>query len=248
VEIMRRIGEPRPIGISLAGLAWWLLPDGRYDEARAALDEARSYLNPDRDQAALASVQHTAGTLAVLCGDLDRAAACYGAALRETVVDGDNLPYNLAGLALVAARRGEPERTLRLLGAAAKALGGGQTTESWWQRLLADAEQSARAQIGAARAVAATVAGGALTAEEAIEYAIHDHWPGTSEDGTGPELTRRERQVAGLVAQGFTDRQIGVRLGLSPRTVASHLSHIRTKLDLPTRTQVTVWATRPSRT
>ena len=110
-----------------------------------------------------------------------------------------------------------------------------------------DAEERARARLGAARAVATMAAGAALTAEEAYGYAVHDRWPGTPANGAGPALTRREQQVAELVAQGLTDRQIAARLRLSPRTVASHLTHIRTKLDLPTRTQVTVWAARRSR-
>ena len=160
---------------------------------------------------------------------------------------GGNLAYDLAGIALVADRRGQPERALRLLGAAATASRGKVITERSWRRLLADAEERARGRLGAARAVATMAAGAALTAEEAYGYAVHDRWPGTPANGAGPALTRREQQVAELVAQGLTDRQIAARLRLSPRTVASHLTHIRTKLDLPTRTQVTVWAARRSR-
>ncbi len=56
-------------------------------------------------------------------------------------------------------------------------------------------------------------------------------------------LTPRERQVAELVAQGRTNREIAARLYLSERTAQNHVQHILTKLDLPNRSQIAVWIT-----
>lgn len=56
-------------------------------------------------------------------------------------------------------------------------------------------------------------------------------------------LTRREVEVAQLVAQGLTNRQIAARLYLSERTAQNHVQHILTKLDLSNRSQIAVWAT-----
>jgi DNA-binding NarL/FixJ family response regulator len=47
------------------------------------------------------------------------------------------------------------------------------------------------------------------------------------------ELTPREREILTLVAQGLSDRGIGRRLWLAPRTVETHIRHVLTKLDLP---------------
>jgi DNA-binding NarL/FixJ family response regulator len=47
------------------------------------------------------------------------------------------------------------------------------------------------------------------------------------------ELTEREREVLGLVAEGLTDRGIAERLWLTPRTVETHVRHILRKLELP---------------
>ncbi len=56
-------------------------------------------------------------------------------------------------------------------------------------------------------------------------------------------LTRREWDVAELVAQGLTNREIAERLFLSERTVENHVQHILTKLNLSNRSQVAVWVT-----
>ena len=54
-------------------------------------------------------------------------------------------------------------------------------------------------------------------------------------------LTRRELEVADLVAQGLTNREIASRLFVSERTAQNHVQHILDKLDLPNRSQIAVW-------
>jgi DNA-binding CsgD family transcriptional regulator len=57
------------------------------------------------------------------------------------------------------------------------------------------------------------------------------------------QLTRRELEIARLVAQGLTNRQIGTRLTLSVRTAESHIEQIRAKLGFRTRSQIATWVT-----
>lgn len=57
-------------------------------------------------------------------------------------------------------------------------------------------------------------------------------------------LTPREREVAELVGQGLTNREIAARLFLSERTAQNHVQNILTKLHLPNRSQIAVWTTR----
>ena len=58
-----------------------------------------------------------------------------------------------------------------------------------------------------------------------------------------PPLSRRERQIAALVAEGLTDREIARRLFISGRTVEGHLQQIRNKLGFDNRTQIAAWWT-----
>lgn len=44
------------------------------------------------------------------------------------------------------------------------------------------------------------------------------------------ELTRREQEVAALIADGASNKEAGRRLGISPRTVELHRAHIMEKL------------------
>jgi non-specific serine/threonine protein kinase len=55
-------------------------------------------------------------------------------------------------------------------------------------------------------------------------------------------LSEREREVAGLVAQGLTSREIAERLVLGERTVETHVDHIRAKLGVRSRAQIATWA------
>ena len=56
----------------------------------------------------------------------------------------------------------------------------------------------------------------------------------------GP-LTPREREIAVLVADGLTDRQIAAVTHLSERTAENHVAHIRTKLGFASRAQIAAW-------
>ena len=55
------------------------------------------------------------------------------------------------------------------------------------------------------------------------------------------QLTNRELEVAHLLAEGLSNREIAEALTISPRTAESHVDHILTKLNLPNRTQVATW-------
>ena len=70
---------------------------------------------------------------------------------------------------------------------------------------------------------------------DAIAYAI------AADDAVSSTLSRREREVAVLIASGLTNREIAEQLFLSERTVEGHVARILTKLDFRTRTQIATW-------
>ncbi len=58
---------------------------------------------------------------------------------------------------------------------------------------------------------------------------------------TDSPLTRREAEIATMVARGMTNREIAAELVLSERTVETHVQHVLTKLGFGNRSQIAVW-------
>ncbi|MQY09555.1 ATP-binding protein [Actinomadura macrotermitis] len=97
---------------------------------------------------------------------------------------------------------------------------------------------------------AAVARGAELTVEQAVVLArrADTMLPRRLTDTAPQPLTRRERQVAELVAEGLTNRDIAGRLTIAKRTVDSHIEHIMAKLGVASRTEIAAWSRRRSRT
>jgi predicted ATPase/DNA-binding NarL/FixJ family response regulator len=153
-------------------------------------------------------------------------------------------------LAAVAALQAQFARATRLLAAATAqraALGAARTVRE-------DAEHAAlverlRRALDARDFDAAWSNGQILTTAQAIAAALTTEesppLPALQADNDGANaarLTRRERQVAALLARGLTNRQIAEQLFNSERTIETHVQKIAGKLGFTRRTQIATWA------
>jgi non-specific serine/threonine protein kinase len=86
-------------------------------------------------------------------------------------------------------------------------------------------------------AASALAAAPLLDASAGIGSRLDDH------DAAQPwsPLTLREFEVARLVAQGLTNREIAEQLRITARTAGSHLEHIRAKLAMSRRSEIATW-------
>jgi non-specific serine/threonine protein kinase len=93
---------------------------------------------------------------------------------------------------------------------------------------------------------AAFEAGRALSLDEATAeaLAVGSAQPDETLDAGVAGLSARERQVAMLVGHGYTNRRIAASLIVSEATVATHVRNSLGKLQLSSRAQLAVWATR----
>lgn len=107
------------------------------------------------------------------------------------------------------------------------------------RRCLESWLQTARHVLGASAYQRAWEDGHAATLAQAISLAEALLIAAPTPRGV---LTPREEEVAALLAQGLTNKQIAVQLVVSPATVRSHVEHILAKLELSTRAQIAVWA------
>ncbi|MEV3935976.1 response regulator transcription factor [Glycomyces sp. NPDC049804] len=67
---------------------------------------------------------------------------------------------------------------------------------------------------------------------------------GNSTTTSAPSLTPRESQVLGLIAKGQTNRQIARALGVSEKTVKTHVTNLLRRIGAADRTQAALWAVR----
>lgn len=152
-------------------------------------------------------------------------------------------------LAWITASDGDLERAGCLMGAArairsdtGTAVAGGDPRDVEYH---AWCEAEVHKSLGPARYERALAAGAAIgSPTAAIAYAVNAAFDVESAEATvATPLTRREQQVAALVAQGMTNRRIASELVLSPRTVDGHVDRILTKLDFSSRAQIAAWWT-----
>ncbi len=69
-------------------------------------------------------------------------------------------------------------------------------------------------------------------------------WSGNGGSDSRVRLTEREREVLGLLADGLSQNAIASELYISPKTVATHIQHILTKLDVHSRAEAVASAYR----
>jgi predicted ATPase/DNA-binding CsgD family transcriptional regulator len=184
------------------------------------------------------------GIARLILGDLPAARAALEQGLPVIVNIGDRfaIPSGLTGMAGLAAKSGRPRLALRLAGAAAAYEEVNQThLPDPLRGLLDEWLAPARAVVGAT-AAKLFAEGRSMTLDDAVEHAL----AGEPEDpwrvGPGTSLTRRESEVAALVARGLTNRDIAGQLYISVRTVEVHVDRILSKLGFRTRTQLAAWA------
>jgi predicted ATPase/DNA-binding CsgD family transcriptional regulator len=158
-----------------------------------------------------------------------------------------NVPLILGACARLAEARGEHERCV-VLGAAACLAG--RTSESGrvdvWQERVDEAVARATAALGRRAADAAWRRGMEIDITRALHLAGGKE-PGDVRPAPNglPALTKREAEIAKLIAEGLTNRAVAGRLHVGQRTVETHVENILNKLGARSRSEVAARAMRP---
>jgi predicted ATPase/DNA-binding CsgD family transcriptional regulator len=184
-------------------------------------------------------------------GDLSRAVALEGQSLelKRRMDDRLGLALCLEASAWMHAEK-SPDRAATLLGAADQLwhhMGTALEVLPGLTPMRATCETTLRDSLGQDAFDAARAAGAGLDPSTAIAFALDEkaiptsRSPSPAASGVPSRLTKREQQVADLVATGLTNEAIANRLVISRRTVEGHVEHILTKLGFTSRTQLAVW-------
>jgi len=222
---------------------------GEYDRAAAHYAESLQLWRELRGTPGTASALHKLGQVKRSIGNLAAARAYFAEslALQQELGNAQGIGECLAGLGGTVAAAGRPERAARIFAASTALLEEiGVPLAPADQAAMKRDMAAARRRLGAAEWDAEWAAGRLLSRQQAVDVALavdgNVAVPLAIAPERGPALSRREREVTGLIARGLSNREISAALVITEKTVGSHVEHIMTKLGLRSRTRVAVWA------
>ena len=239
-----RHGDLPDLAMALASIGAIELQRGNLDAARPWIQRGLDAAIEAADDYGAVGAQYTFGWLELLSGDSDVASLRFLAAL-DLVVESDalSIAQQVEGLA-VAGMDKDARRAMKLFGAASRLREEVETPVMLpWSIWLEPSMAAARAALTPDAADRAWESGRTMSRAQLL--ALARDMPGgprrAEAAGSAGGLSKRELEVARLVASGMTNRAIAERLFVSERTVESHLEHILTKLGFSSRTQVASW-------
>jgi non-specific serine/threonine protein kinase len=248
-------GDRRGVAVSLGSRAHLARQQGQTQEALELFDKALRLFREVADPRGTANCLANLGFAMVALRRPAHSSRYFGEALqlRRSLGTTVGIAECLEGFAAVAAAKRRGRRAARLLGAASamREISGAPLPATERKRHEAVFERIGRQLTPEALAREQAI-GRALTVDQAADYALafasaSDNLPSGSENRRTPVLSKREREVATLVAQGMTNREIAATLLLTRRTIGTHLEHIFSKLGVQARAEVAVWISRHER-
>jgi predicted ATPase/DNA-binding CsgD family transcriptional regulator len=221
--------------------------EGDLETVRSASAQGARLSREAGDLYSLEMMQMNRGLAELISGSGDESKPLFAEALRiAQQIDDRVAQYALLDLfGCLAAGSGQARLGAQLMGAAETVrTGAGANLIGILVPLLTNAEESTIAALGASKFHAEFQAGKRLSRNAAISVALGEpvERAAKAPDDESPSmLATREAEVARLVAGGLSNKQIGVRLFISERTVDSHVRSILNKLGFDSRAQIAAW-------
>lgn len=248
LTIFNRVGSRWDIGRSVVRLADLASVRGDIESAAQLYAKGFAHLHELGDERWAARATHGLAALALKRGEYGRAHALLVESLRRFVEFGARLEAaeSLESAAVLAASIEQNMVAARLCGAADGLRQGISAPRppvyrSRYDRMVA----AVRHRLDPGAFASAHAAGREMTLEHAVAEVVAMSIKPTRPPASGTRtisLTRREQEVADLIARGLSNRQIAAALFISEHTVESHVEHILNKLGVNARTQIAVWA------
>lgn len=253
LRMAREVATSWGTGYALHSLGQYRCALGQYEAAAALIEEGVAAYRALGDNRGLAHNLLVQAAVVRGQGDPEGATALGKESLRmfRELWETWGILSALIKLAASAATQRHGERAARLLGAAdalSEAIGMPLVFPAW----RADFDQAVAAAGVAMEPTAfeaARSAGRAMPLDDAIAYALSEEEPSPARPTStgnlgrlGQPLSRRECEVAALVARGLTNRQIAEALVIADLTAETHVRNILRKLHVRSRAQVAAWA------
>jgi predicted ATPase/DNA-binding CsgD family transcriptional regulator len=229
------------------------LVDGDLGAVRSAASQGARLSREAGDLYSLDMMLLNQGFAALISGDLRESGQRLTEGLRIARQLDDRVAqcHLLGALACCAAGSREPLLAAQLFGVTENLRAeAGATINAGMAPALAQATTSVTAALGPSKFETQFKAGQQLSRDAAARLALREAAPpaaAASDHRAGGVLGQRETDVARLVAEGLSNKQIGGRLFISERTVESHVRSIMNKLGFNSRAQIAGWMATPDR-
>ncbi len=179
-------------------------------------------------------------------GRFDEATRSFRQAIRlwQPLIDRTGIGFCVQALSWCAGSAAPDERAARLMGAsrAVWRSSGAHVDETTPYSQFDDlTERGIRAAVGDVVFEAAFAQGAAYSFDQAVTLALGEERESVAKPGLAGRLTRREHEIAVLLGDGLSNREIAARLVISQRTAETHVEHILSKLGFASRAQVGRW-------
>ncbi|HEX6472968.1 MAG TPA: LuxR C-terminal-related transcriptional regulator [Streptosporangiaceae bacterium] len=255
LRLMREVDQLWGAGRALIGLGQLAQVRGDGAAAIAYYEEALPGLRMIDAGPEIARCLSGIGRVAIDQGDVGRARQALAGSLLRSRDHGMRLGVarGLEAFAELMVMEGAPAAAVRLGGAAAalrEAIGQSPIAGARQERMLAPIRKELGDHVvaqlwGEGRDMSPDAAVSLALARPAVAPDGPSGVSGTSGPVTPPStLTRREREIAALIARGLSNKGIADELVISPATVARHVTNILTKLGFGSRAQIAAWAVR----
>jgi predicted ATPase/DNA-binding CsgD family transcriptional regulator len=250
--IAGRLGDIPTLVSVLQARALNALVVGDYATLRVAATEGARLSRQVGDVYAQHMMNLNLGGAALFAGDLEESKARYSESLYSAYRIDDRIGqyYVLAALGYHRVLAGRATEGARLLGASdAIRAGAGATLMPGMAPLITHAIEAAAAAVGTPKLETELERGRRLGRDAAVALALEEPLPEDAAPGSNdsrPVLAKREGEVAHLIANGLSNKEIGARLFISERTVDSHVRTILDKLGFNSRSQIAAWVSSTS--
>ena len=245
VDVVRQLGDRVGEAAVLNNLALALHSAGDVDTARDRARQSLELVREVGDRYGLAVTLDTVARIELDTARFEDASTHVRELLlvAQAAEDAVSVVNGLECAAMLAAARRARERSLMLAAAAALARErlGSYLPKHRSARVEATVAQC-REALGASATRLAWSAGRQLSQEEAVALAVATCEAKQNGHPRHDGLTPREMQVAALLTNGLSNKEIATKLHIAVRTADAHVEHIRNKLGLRTRAQIAVWA------
>ncbi len=245
LQLSRGMNAKWRVAINLTDLGLVMRELGQHARAAALIEESLEQFRVLGHKNGIATGLSNLATVAWRQRQYDPAIALFSESLtvRRELGEVRGIAVCLVGLAAAAGATHRFDQAARLLGAAEalrESLGVSlpRFIRGEYDRLVTTTHR----QLG--DAFQKLWAGGrTMTLDQAADYALAS-MPAVEPAARGRAmlLTRREQQVAVLITQGRTNREIGTALAITEKTAENHVQHILNKLSFRSRAQIAAWA------